>query len=130
MRTLPPRPGGAGLTAAVGGGDSLPTDDVESASDYGMTVAEGIGMGVLMEEARQQPRGEIGSIGLVEEAAPGVGIEAVDAFIWPSKQQSVSGDSQRDTRAPHTRRSTGRSRGSHMEVRHFSLNLRVRPVAE
>jgi hypothetical protein len=62
-----------GLTAAVGAVHSLPTDD-------GMTVAKGIVAGVLMEEARQRPRGEIGPIGLVEEAAPGVGVEAVDAF--------------------------------------------------
>ena len=45
-----------------------------------MTVAERIVTSVLVEEARQQPRGEIGSVGLVEEAAPGVGVEAVDAF--------------------------------------------------
>ena len=69
-----------GLTAAVSAGYSLPADDVESAPDYGMTVAERIVTSVLVEEARQQPRGEIGSVGLVEEAAPGVGVEAVDAF--------------------------------------------------
>jgi hypothetical protein len=45
-----------------------------------MTVAESVVAGVLMEKAGQQPRGEIGSIGLVEEATPGVGVEAVDAF--------------------------------------------------
>jgi len=36
-----------------------------------MTVAESIVTGVLMEKAGQQPRGEIGSVGLVKEAAPG-----------------------------------------------------------
>ena len=45
-----------------------------------MTVAEGVVAGVLVEEAGQQPRGEVGSIGLVEEAAPGVSVEAGDAF--------------------------------------------------
>jgi hypothetical protein len=69
-----------GLTTAVGAGHSLPADDVESAPDDCMTVAESIITGVLVEKARQQPRGEIGSVGLVEEAAPGVGVEAVDAF--------------------------------------------------
>jgi hypothetical protein len=69
-----------GLTAAVGAGHSLPADDVESAPDDGMTVAESVIAGVPMEKAGQQPRGEIGSIGLVEEATPGVGVEAVDAF--------------------------------------------------
>lgn len=69
-----------GLTAAVGAGHSLAADDVERAPDDGMTVAESVVAGVLMEKAGQQPGGEIGSVGLVEEAAPGVGVEAVDTF--------------------------------------------------
>ena len=69
-----------GLITDVGAGHSLAADDVESAPNDGMTVAESVVAGVLMEKAGQQPRGEIGSIGLVEEAAPGVGVEAVDAF--------------------------------------------------
>ena len=42
-----------GLTAALGAGHSLPADDVESAPDYGMTIAQGIVAGVLVKEARQ-----------------------------------------------------------------------------
>ena len=42
-----------GLIAAVGAGHSLPADDVESAPDDGMTVADGIVASVLVEEAGQ-----------------------------------------------------------------------------
>lgn len=69
-----------GLAAAVGAGHSLPADDVEGAPDDGMPVAEGVVTGVLVEEAGEQPRGEVGSISLVEESAPGVCVEAVDTF--------------------------------------------------
>ena len=42
-----------GLAAVVGAGHSLPADDVECAPHYGMTVAESVVAGVLMEKARQ-----------------------------------------------------------------------------
>ena len=41
-----------GPASAVGAGHSLQADDVESSPDDGMTVAEGIVAGVLMEKAR------------------------------------------------------------------------------
>ena len=69
-----------GLVSAVGAGDGLAADDVEDADGDAVLVAEGVVAGVLVQEAGQQPGGEIGAVGLVEEAAPGVGVEAADAF--------------------------------------------------
>ena len=46
------------LPSAIGAGHSLPADDVESAPDDGMTVAESIITSVLVEKAWQQPHAE------------------------------------------------------------------------
>ena len=43
-------------------------------------VAEGVVTRVLMEQAGQQPRRQIGVVGLIEETAPGVGVEAAHAL--------------------------------------------------
>ncbi len=43
-------------------------------------LAEGVVAGVFAQGAGEDEGGEVGAVGLVEEAAPGVGVEAVDAF--------------------------------------------------
>ncbi len=42
--------------------------------------AEGVVAGVFAQEGGQQPGGEISVVGLIEEAAPGVGVEAAHPF--------------------------------------------------
>ena len=68
------------LVAAVGASDDLPADDIEDADGNAALIAHGIVTRVLVQEAGQQPCAEIGAVGLVEEAAPGVGPESADAF--------------------------------------------------
>ena len=82
MRTLPPRAGDVGgLAAAVGAGDSLAADDVEGAvGDAVLAAADGVVTGVLVQQAGQEPRADIGAVGLIQQAAPGIGVEAADAF--------------------------------------------------
>ena len=45
-----------------------------------MAAAEGVEAGVLMEEAGKEEGGEVGAVGLVDEAAPGVGVETGDSL--------------------------------------------------
>lgn len=45
-----------------------------------MASAESVEAGVLVEDAGEEPRAEVGAVGLIEEAAPGVGVEAGNAF--------------------------------------------------
>ena len=68
------------LASSVGAGDRLTADDVQAADGDAALVAQGVIAGVLVEDAGQEPSGEIGIVSLVEETAPGVGIEASDAF--------------------------------------------------
>ncbi len=81
---------GEDLAAEVGDVRCLPTsvvacnglaaDDVEDAFGDGVAAAEWVETGVLMEEAGKEPGGEVGAVGFVDEAAPGVGVEAGDAL--------------------------------------------------
>src|ERR1700722_10723939 len=78
---LAAKPGDIGsLGSAVGLCDDLATDDVELPLDNAVPVAERVEAGVFVEEAREKPGGEIGAVGLIEEASPGVGVEAADSF--------------------------------------------------
>ena len=43
-------------------------------------MAQRVVASVLVEEAGQEPGLKVGAVGLVDQAAPGVRVEAVDAF--------------------------------------------------
>ena len=86
-----------GVMAAVGAGDGLAADDVEDAGGHGVAMAEGIVAGVLVEQRGEQPGGEIGAVGLIEEAAPGVGPEAGDAFAEGGMRVQAFGGEGRKT---------------------------------
>jgi hypothetical protein len=68
------------LGSAVGTCDGLSTDDVELSHDNAVPVAERVEAGVFVEEAGEKLGGEIGAVGLIDEASPGVGVEAADSF--------------------------------------------------
>jgi len=68
------------LGSAVGACDGLATDDVELSHDNAVPLAERVEAGVFVEEAGEKPGGEIGAVGLIEEASPGVGVESADSF--------------------------------------------------
>ena len=68
------------LMAGVIARDALAADDIERADEDGVSVAERVVAGILAERAGEHEGRKIGAVGLIEQAAPGVGIEAVDAL--------------------------------------------------
>ena len=78
---LAAEPGDVGrLAAAISTRHGLAADHVKRTGRHAMTSAEGVVTGVLVEGACQEPRGEIGVVGLIQEAAPIVCVKAADAL--------------------------------------------------
>lgn len=69
-----------GLSASVRAGHGLPADHVERTDWDAMPCAESVETRIFVQQAGQQPGREVGAIGLVEKAAPGIGVKAASAF--------------------------------------------------